>query len=75
MKSTGCGSQPSTGSGAPVLDQETKDELREIAASLEEDIATAMQPRTMPTTDQHEMRIRALEAALTVALNAIINSK
>ncbi len=56
------------------MDQSTRNELREVAAALEEDLGQALkEPYKAP--DQIEMRLRALEAALTVALNALINSK
>ena len=58
------------------MDQDTKDELREIAASFEEDLQHAIRSSaTMSTTEQHEQRLRAIEAALTVLLNALANQK
>ena len=60
---------------ARILDQDTKDELREVLASLEEDLQAAYIPGNRPENETHEDRLRALEAALKVALHALIDSK
>ena len=57
------------------MDQGTKDELREVLSSLDEDLAAARIPGNRPEVDTHEDRLRALEAAMTVMLNALVNSK
>ena len=60
---------------ARTLDQDIKDELREVLASLEEDLQAAYIPGNRPENETHEDRLRALEAALKVALQALIDSK
>ncbi len=57
------------------MDQSTKDELREVLASFEEDLEAARIPGNRPEADTHEDRLRALEAAMTAMLNALVNSK
>jgi hypothetical protein len=60
---------------ASSLDQDTQDALREVLASLEEDLQAAYIPGNRPENETHEDRLRALEAALKVALHALIDSK
>ncbi len=57
------------------MPKSTQDELREVLAAFEEDLEAARIPGNRPDADTHEDRIRALEAAMTVMLNALINSK
>lgn len=53
------------------IDQATRDEIKEIAVSLEDDLAAARIPGNRPEADTHEDRLRAIEAALTVLLHTL----